>query len=74
MSPMEKGVLNIDKVDIPAKDHGDIEVDPEYYTPNYGRTGRLPGVKLLLKVTNNPAGLKSSIKLNIIDSLTNKDP
>ena len=74
MGPMEKGVLDINKVDIPAKDHGDVEIDPECCAPDYGRTGRFPGVKLLLEATDDPAGLKSSIRLNVIDPLASKDP
>ena len=57
---MEEGILDINKVDILVKDHSDMEIDPEYYAPNYYWSGSFLGVKLLLEATDDLAELISS--------------
>jgi len=71
---MEEGILDINKVDIPVEDHGDVEIDPECCAPDYCRLGSFLGVKLLLEATDDLAGLISSSWLYVIDPLASKDP
>ena len=72
--PMKKDILNVNKVDIPAINYSNIKEDLECDASNYYRIGSFLGVKMLLKAMNDPAGLISSIKLYVIDSLTSKNP
>ena len=74
MYPIEKDILNVNKVDIPAINHSNIEEDLECDASNYCCMGSFPGVKVLLEATNDLVGLISSIRLYVIDLLINKDP
>ena len=71
---MEKDVLNINKVDIPAINHSNVEEDSECDASNYYHIGSFLGVKVLLEAMNDPVGLISSIRLYVINPLTSKDP
>jgi hypothetical protein len=72
--PIKKGVLNINKVDIPAINYSKVEIDLEYSASNYYRTSSFLGIKILLEATDNLAGFIASIRLYVIDPLTSKDP
>ena len=46
---MEEGILDINKVDFPVEDHGDVEIDPECCAPDYCRSGGFPGGQVVAK-------------------------
>ena len=72
--PIKKDILNVNKVDISAINHSNVKEDLEYSASNYCCIGSFLGVKMLLEAMNDPAGLISSLRLYVIDPLTNKDP
>ena len=74
MCLIKKDILNVNKVDIPAINHSNVEEDLECGASNYYHMDSFPGVKVLLEAINDPVELISSIRLYIIYPLTSKNP